>query len=289
MARSRLNPAAGAILSALWVSDSDQLVLVIHHLAIDAVSWWILLEDLNIAWAQHHAGHEVLLPATGTSYARWSELLAQHAVSPHVVEAAEAWKHVAEATTALPAVNPAVDTYATAGHLSVVLDAQTTHVLLGEVPAAFHAGIQDILLIAFALAWAEFLGFWGTGGTPIGIDVEGHGRHEELAPDVDLTRTVGWFTAIYPVALAVGGLFCLILLYHNISFLIAPSMLIFYGLALLNASKYTLKEIRYLGMIEICLGLFASTWIQFGIVLWGIGFGMLHIVYGTFMYFKYEK
>ena len=75
--------------------------------------------------------------------------------------------------------------------------------LLGEVPAAFHAGIQDILLIAFGLAWAEFL---GTGGAPIGIDVEGHGRAEELAPDVDLSRTVGWFTTKYPVSLAVGGL-----------------------------------------------------------------------------------
>ncbi len=75
--------------------------------------------------------------------------------------------------------------------------------LLGEVPAAFHAGVQDILLIAFGLAWTEFL---GTGGAPIGIDVEGHGRHEELAPDVDLSRTVGWFTTKYPVALAVGGL-----------------------------------------------------------------------------------
>jgi hypothetical protein len=91
------------------------------------------------------------------------------------------------------------------------------------------------------------------------------------------------------IPLAVGGLFCLILVYHNIPFLIAPSMLIFYGLALLNASKYTLKEIRYLGMSEICLGLIASIWVQFGIVLWGIGFGILHIVYGTFMYFKYEK
>ena len=75
--------------------------------------------------------------------------------------------------------------------------------LLGEVPAAFHAGMQDILLIAFGLAWAEFL---GTGGAPIGIDVEGHGRHEELAADVDLSRTVGWFTTKYPVSLAVGGL-----------------------------------------------------------------------------------
>ena len=73
----------------------------------------------------------------------------------------------------------------------------------GEVPAAFHAGVDDILLIAFGLAWAEFL---GTGGAPVGIDVEGHGRHEELAPDVDLSRTVGWFTTKYPVSLAVGGL-----------------------------------------------------------------------------------
>jgi amino acid adenylation domain-containing protein/non-ribosomal peptide synthase protein (TIGR01720 family) len=74
--------------------------------------------------------------------------------------------------------------------------------LLGEVPAAFRAGVQDILLIAFALACAEFLGT----ETPIGIDVEGHGRAEELGADVDLSRTVGWFTAKYPVALSVSGL-----------------------------------------------------------------------------------
>jgi amino acid adenylation domain-containing protein/non-ribosomal peptide synthase protein (TIGR01720 family) len=75
--------------------------------------------------------------------------------------------------------------------------------LLGEVPAAFHAGVQDILLIGFALAVAEFV---GNPGAPIGIDVEGHGRHEELGADVDLSRTVGWFTTKYPVSLAVGGL-----------------------------------------------------------------------------------
>jgi non-ribosomal peptide synthase protein (TIGR01720 family) len=70
------------------------------------------------------------------------------------------------------------------------------------VPAAFHAGIHEILLIAFGLACAEFL---GTGGAPIVIDVEGHGRQEELGCDVDLSRTVGWFTTKYPVALNVGG------------------------------------------------------------------------------------
>ncbi len=201
-ARSRLNPARGAMLSALWVGSTGQLVLIIHHLAIDAVSWRIVLEDLNIAWAQHCAGHEVVLPAGGTSFARWAGLLAQHAGSPHVVEAADAWKQVASATTALPAVNPAVDTYATAGHLSKVLDAETTRLLLSEVPTAFHTGIQDVLLIAFGLAVSEFL---GNGSAPVGIDVEGHGRHEELAPHVDLSHTVGWFTTKYPVALTLGA------------------------------------------------------------------------------------
>ena len=81
--------------------------------------------------------------------------------------------------------------------------------------------------------------------------------------------------------LAAGGVFCLALVYHDFPYLIAPSMLIFYGLALLNAGKYTFKEIRYLGVSEICLGLIASFWLQFGLVLWGTGFGVLHIVYGA--------
>ncbi|OBA58466.1 non-ribosomal peptide synthetase [Mycobacterium sp. 1100029.7] len=202
-ARSRLNPAAGIMLSALWVSSTSQLVLIIHHLAVDGVSWRILLEDLNIAWAQHHSGQPVALPAGGTSFARWSSLLDEYAQRPAVTEQAEAWRRVAAVPAALPAVRPEVDTYVTAEQLSAQLDVETTRLLLGEVPAAFHAGVQDILLIAFGLAWAEFL---GTGGAPIGIGVEGHGRHEELAPNVDLSRTVGWFTTKYPVSLAVGGL-----------------------------------------------------------------------------------
>ncbi|MEE3063103.1 MAG: amino acid adenylation domain-containing protein [Actinomycetota bacterium] len=200
-ARSRLSPAAGVMLSALWVDSTSQLVLIVHHLAVDGVSWRILLEDLNIGWAQHHSGQEVALPAPGTSFARWSSLLDQHARVPEVVARAEAWRQVAAVPAALPAAQPS-DTFATAGQLSVGLDVETTRMLLGEVPAAFHAGVQDILLIAFGLAWSEFLGT----GAPIGVDVEGHGRHEELAADVDLSRTVGWFTTKYPVSLAVGEL-----------------------------------------------------------------------------------
>src|ERR1700694_853680 len=202
-ARSRLNPAAGVMLSALWVASTSQLVLIIHHLAVDGVSWRILLEDLNIAWVQHHSGQPVALPAGGTSFARWAWLLAEHARSAAVVEQAEAWRQVAAVPAALPAIQPAVDPYVSAGQLSVELDVATTRLLLGEVPAAFHAGVGDVLLIAFGLAWAQFL---GTDGAPIGIDVEGHGRHEDLAAGVDLSRTVGWFTTKYPVSLAVGGL-----------------------------------------------------------------------------------
>jgi amino acid adenylation domain-containing protein/non-ribosomal peptide synthase protein (TIGR01720 family) len=202
-ARSRLNPSAGVMLSALWVAGTGQLVLMIHHLAVDGVSWRILLEDLNIAWAQHRSGQPIALQAPGTSFGRWSSLLHEYARRPEVVEQAVVWRQVAEVSAVLPAVQPAVDTYMTAGLLSESLDVETTRMLLGEVPAAFHTGVQDILLIAFGLALAEFL---GCGDAPIGVDVEGHGRAEELAGDVDLSRTVGWFTTKYPVPLVVGGL-----------------------------------------------------------------------------------
>ena len=201
-ARSRLNPAAGVMLSALWVASTGQLVLIIHHLAVDGVSWRIVLEDLNIAWAQHRGGQPVALPAGGRRLPggrrcwlstraprRWWTRRRRggrwRRPRPRCRRCARRWIRMSSA-----------------GHLSVSLDVETTRMLLGEVPAAFHAGMHDILLIAFGLAWTEFL---GTGGAPIGIDVEGHGRHEELAPDVDLSRTVGWFTAKYPVSLNLGA------------------------------------------------------------------------------------
>ena len=183
------------------MAPTGQLVVIAHHLVVDGVSWRILLEDLNLAWAQHRSGQPVVLPAPGTSFAQWASLLAEHAAHPEVEEQTHFWREIAAIPAPLPAVQPATDTYANAGSLTVELDPETTRMLLGEVPAAFHAGINDILLIAFGLACAEFL---DTGGAPIVIDAEGHGRNEELADDIDLSRTVGWFTTKYPVALNVG-------------------------------------------------------------------------------------
>ncbi|HEX8516183.1 MAG TPA: hypothetical protein VF868_08285 [Bacteroidia bacterium] len=91
------------------------------------------------------------------------------------------------------------------------------------------------------------------------------------------------------IPLVTGGFFCLIMLYHGDIGLIAPATLIFYGLALINASKYTFNDIRYLGILEIVLGLISSFYIGYGLLFWAFGFGVLHIVYGAVMYFKYER
>jgi predicted lysophospholipase L1 biosynthesis ABC-type transport system permease subunit len=89
--------------------------------------------------------------------------------------------------------------------------------------------------------------------------------------------------------LAAGGVFCLALIWHGLPGLVAPALLLFYGLALLNASKYTLDEIRWLGLSEVVLGLLASFWVGAGLLFWALGFGVLHIFYGSLMYLRHER
>ncbi len=203
-ARAQLNPTTGTMLSALWVAPTNELILIAHHLTVDGVSWRILLEDLNLAWTQHRNTQPITLPTPGMSFAGWSTILAEQAHHPRIIDCAPRWREITAAPAPLRAVRPAVDTYADAGSLTVELDSETTALLLGDVPAAFHAGINDILLIAFGLALTEFLGEPG----PITIDVEGHGRQEELTTGneiIDLSHTIGWFTTKYPVALTLGN------------------------------------------------------------------------------------
>ena len=91
------------------------------------------------------------------------------------------------------------------------------------------------------------------------------------------------------IPLFAGGLFCVALLYHGAIVFIAPCMLLFYGMALINASKYTYDDIRYFGICEIILGLINAFNLGNGLLYWSLGFGVLHIVYGAVMWFKYEK
>lgn len=91
------------------------------------------------------------------------------------------------------------------------------------------------------------------------------------------------------IPLVAGGIFCLGLMYHHQFGLVAPATLVFYGLACINGSKYTLDDIRYLGITEVLLGLLAMFYIGYGLEFWAIGFGVMHILYGTYMYYKYER
>jgi hypothetical protein len=91
------------------------------------------------------------------------------------------------------------------------------------------------------------------------------------------------------IPLAAGGIFCIAMLYQHYYELIIPATLIFYGIALFNAGKYTLNDIRYLGIIEIALGLSVCFRMQYSLIFWGLGFGVFHIIYGIIMYYKYER
>lgn len=102
-------------------------------------------------------------------------------------------------------------------------------------------------------------------------------------------KTARYMLIDLAIPLVCGLAFALIQLYHGKYLWVAGTTLIFYGLALLNASKYTLKEIRYLGVSELIVGLLSCIWVGYGLYFWAVGFGLLHMVYGAVMYFKYER
>ncbi|MFC8142797.1 amino acid adenylation domain-containing protein [Streptomyces paradoxus] len=201
-----LDPAAGAMARAVWFDAgpdrSGRLLLVIHHLAVDGVSWRILLPDLKAAWEAVAAGRSPSLPPVGTSFRRWSEALGGQARTTSRVAEAELWRRIADAPRAplgRRPLDPDRDTAAGTRSLQLTLPPGTTGPLLTGVPDTFHLGVQDVLLTGLALAVA------GRQGSPhIVLDIEGHGR-EELSPGLEPSGTVGWFTSLYPVHLDLEG------------------------------------------------------------------------------------
>ncbi len=178
-----------------------RLLLVVHHLAVDAVSWQILQEDLNTAYEQLERGEPVRLPPKTTSFQQWAEQL-QQAAQPAVVQAEiEFWRQtLPDQAAGLPLDHPhrQENVEADARAETVSLDRDTTAALLQAATGATHARVDEILLAALAQTLAEAL----DGDLPLLIDLEGHGR-EELAAGVDVSRTVGWFTMMFPVCLDV--------------------------------------------------------------------------------------
>ena len=205
-ARDRLSPATGIMLQAVWLDAGPgrpgRLVLVLHHLVVDGVSWRILIPDLAVAGRAVSTGSAPVLEPVATSFRSWSELLAEDAAGERTAELV-LWTEIARQPDPLLGerrVDPGRDVRATAGRLDVTLPVALTDLLLTRVPAAFHAGVNDVLLTALALAVADWRG--GEPGLLIGL--EGHGR-EQFRAGVDLSRTVGWFTSVFPVFLDPGA------------------------------------------------------------------------------------
>ncbi|HZI12920.1 MAG TPA: amino acid adenylation domain-containing protein, partial [Myxococcus sp.] len=190
-----------AALFDLGPGQEQKLLLAVHHLAVDGVSWRTLLEDLGTAYVQLTQGRPVALPPKSTSLKTWASKLATFASSESVASELPYWLEQGQARVpALPVDGPGGETsVASSRVVEVSLDAEETRLLLQETPAAWRAHINDVLLTALA----ESLTQW-TGQPRLRVELEGHGR-EALFDDVDLSRTVGWLTALYPVVLDVSG------------------------------------------------------------------------------------
>ncbi|MFH9352447.1 amino acid adenylation domain-containing protein [Kitasatospora sp. NPDC017646] len=212
-ARDRLSPEDGRMLQAVRFDAGPELpsrlLLVIHHLVVDGVTWRIVEEDLLAALAAVREGREPALPPVPTSLRRWAQRLTAEARTDRRAAELPLWQAAMSTPDPLLGarpLDPAQDTYATEGTLRLVLPAGTTRALLTRVTAAYHAQVNDVLLTALALA----LGHW-RGDAPavpdgaVLLGLEGHGR-EEIVDGVDLHRTAGWFTSLYPVRLAPGEL-----------------------------------------------------------------------------------
>ncbi|SBT94564.1 non-ribosomal peptide synthase domain TIGR01720/amino acid adenylation domain-containing protein [Streptomyces sp. DI166] len=207
-AKQRLDPARGAMLQAVWFDAgpgrAGRLLLAAHHFAVDGVSWRVLLTDLAAAWDAVSEGREPALAPVMTSLRGWAtRMTSEESLARHRAEL-PLWQDVLRDAVPLVTGEPDPDRDVTGaeGRLTLTLPTEDTAPLVGQAPAAFRGGIQDVLLTALAVAadrWrARRL---GTGSAPVVLDVESHGRHEQMADGADLSRTVGWFTAIHPVRL----------------------------------------------------------------------------------------
>ena len=178
-------------------SRASQVLVVVHHLAVDLVSWRVLVEDLREAIQQASLGIPIELPRKTTSFKDWAERLLALASSSAVRDELSWWCTDDRAdATRLPADLPydeAANTIANAKHVTVSLGIDETRSLLQEAPRSYRAQVPDLLLAALLLALEEW-----TGQLTFVIDIEGHGR-DVLGDEVDVSRTVGWFTTIAPV------------------------------------------------------------------------------------------
>jgi len=195
-------PLLRAILFRVGSGVPSRLLLVVHHLVVDGVSWRILLDDLANAYQQLVRGESVQLPAKTTAFKDWSARLKRYACSEKLTAEADHWMQQPIEAASLPVdfvSRPEANTVASAAKIRIALDRNATDALLYEVPDVYRTRVDDLLLTALVQAFERW-----TSTPSLLIDLEGHGR-EDLFPEFDLSRTVGWFTSISPIHLRLEG------------------------------------------------------------------------------------
>ncbi|WP_347558045.1 non-ribosomal peptide synthase/polyketide synthase [Robbsia sp. KACC 23696] len=200
-AQRSLNIETGPLLRAVSMRVADgsaRLLLVIHHLAIDGVSWRVLLEDLQHAYTQFCSGRSPEWPRRGASFGRWSKALVAHAATCE--RERDYWRDILRTPAEIPVDDPdGSQTLDNAASVAVSLTREQTRALLHEAPAAYRTQVNDLLLTALGRALCTW-----SGRDSIRIDLEGHGR-EEIEDGLDVSATLGWFTTIYPITLKPSG------------------------------------------------------------------------------------
>ncbi|WP_055482529.1 non-ribosomal peptide synthetase [Sphaerimonospora mesophila] len=208
IATEGLDPDNGVMLRAVWRREAGQLVVVVHHVVVDGVSWRVLMEDLATAWRRRTSGEPIELPPVGTSFRRWTRLLERAAFDADRGHYERPLPGADRPLGRRPLCES--DTVARERIRTVSVGPEVTAALLGEIPARFHAGVNDVLLTALAVALARWRRDLGQDQTFAHIELEGHGREARFVADAvgfepELSRTVGWFTTLFPVTVDPGA------------------------------------------------------------------------------------
>jgi non-ribosomal peptide synthase protein (TIGR01720 family) len=207
-AQARLDPESGIMFQVLWFNQAEtresQILLIFHHLVVDGVSWRILVPDFMIALEGAVSGILPAFGSRGASFRRWSEALHADANTLRREQELPVWKEIlSNSEPLLPDRNPdpRQDTIATSQGLTLRLSSDITSSLLASVTTVFGCSVNDALLAALSLTLLAWSGRY-SGGHPVSvlIGVEGHGR-EALSNEMDVSRTIGWFTSLFPVRL----------------------------------------------------------------------------------------
>jgi non-ribosomal peptide synthase protein (TIGR01720 family) len=200
--QKRLDIERGSLMRVIYFNLGEgrggRLLLIIHHLVVDGVSWRILLEDLQNAYEQLKRGLHLSFPPKTTSFMSWAHKLRHFAHSQQIIDESPYWQQVEHHLSQqqpLPVDKLWQQQSSTRKVVIRALSQEQTRRLLSEAGAAYHTQIQELLLTALV----EAVWKW-SGQRQLVVQMEGHGR-EELFEDVDLTRTVGWFTTLYPLLL----------------------------------------------------------------------------------------